>query len=189
MSGSNIMTNRGDQEWHTRHCYGCGKDNPHGLHVEFPFDEETGEVHFTYRPPDFAVGAPGVVHGGVLAAVVDEAQGALCFHVGHFSMTDRLNVKYHKATPMDMELRVEAQVTAVRRRRLYTTATISDREGDLLVSSRAAWYLLPDRVCRRLFLGQMGPAQMDEMLRRLEHNRKRAKLIRQRLRENRDTVS
>ncbi|MCX8000024.1 MAG: PaaI family thioesterase, partial [Leptospiraceae bacterium] len=95
------------QDWHHDNCYGCGSLNDYGLHLNFPFQEETGEVTFQTKVPKQFEGAPGFAHGGILASILDEAQGVLCFHIGHFVMTDSLHIYYKKAVPLetDMEFR------------------------------------------------------------------------------------
>ena len=169
------------QDWHGQHCYGCGPENPHSLHADFNFDELTGEVRFDFQPPSFALGAPGYVHGGVLASIMDEAQGVLCFHVGHVVMTDELHMKYHKATALDKPFRVSAWITAVRKRRMYTHGSVHSLEGELLVSSRAVWYLLPERIIQRMMYAEYH-AEYDRIKAIIEANRRRAKNIRKRLR-------
>ena len=169
------------QDWHHLQCYGCGPDNPVGLHASFPFDEATGEVRFEYTVPAPFVGAPGYVHGGVLAALMDEAQGVLCFHVGHPVMTEKLQTSYHKATELGQPFLVRAWLTAVRKRRLYTRATIHGTDGVLRVSSRASWYSFPERLMRRMF-HDGDEERFQKVIAFLEPNRRRARKIRQRLR-------
>ena len=171
------------QDWQSSVCYGCGPENPHSLKANFLFDEKTGEVRFKHKLQGFEYGAPGYVHGGVLAAILDEGQGALCHHIGHTIMTDKLTIKYHKAVPMDNDFYVRCWLTAVRRRRVYTRATIYNDEDELLVSSSSSWYLLPERVIKRLFPGEMSEDRAQLLKKQIEANRKRAKEIRRRLRK------
>lgn len=171
------------RDWHAPSCFGCGTKNSHGLKAEFPFDEENGEVAFEYNPSEWMEGAPHHVHGGILASLLDEAQGVLCFHIGHTVMTDELQVKYHLATTLYEPFRVRCWLTAVRRRRMYTRATIHSLDGKLLASSRAVWYVLPDRVMRRMFKDRFDPAEETRVKDILEANRKRAKNIRRHLRK------
>ena len=177
-----VQPSRNARDWHRPACYGCGPDNPHGLHADFSFHEATGEVRFEYNPQGFEIGAPGFVHGGVLASVMDEAQGVLCFHVGHVVMTDQLRMKYHRATSLDSPFQVRCWITAVRRRRMYTRGTIMATDGSLLVSSSAVWYLLPERLTRRLFYSVGSENEAARIRGVLEANRKRAREIRKRLR-------
>lgn len=181
-NNSAVQPSQTGQDWHRPACYGCGPENEHGLRANFSFHEPTGEVRFEYVPRGFEIGAPGFVHGGVLAAIMDEAQGVLCFHVGHMVMTDQLHMKYHKATGLSAPFSVRCWITAVRKRRMYTRATIHDQSGVLLVSSSAVWYLLPERVVHRLFYGQGDESESAHIKLVLEANRRRAKEIRKRLR-------
>ncbi len=176
------------QDWHSPQCYGCGPENEHGLGAEFRFHEETGEVRFTYEPRPFQLGAPGFLHGGVTAALLDEAQGVLCFHIGHAIMTEQLDIKYHKAIPLDRPVDIRCWITSVRRRRIYTRATIHNKEGDLYASSRAAWYVLPERMMERMFSLKLNPEWAVRTKGTIEANRKRAREIRRRIREEKQKL-
>jgi len=174
------------QEWHHENCYGCGPQNPYGLHLEFPFDEVHGEVVFHAKIPNQFEGAPGYIHGGVLASILDEAQGVLCFHIGHFVMTDGLYIKYKKACPLNVELEFRAFLTAVRKRRLYTKATvINPLNGEIHVTSQAKWYDMNEKVIRRMF--QNSSLSVDNLFTTLEANKRRGKEIRRRLRNFKNT--
>lgn len=182
-ANGSVFTSR---NWHSDQCYGCGTESPHGLHAEFPFDEATGELRMTYQPLAWQRGAPGKLHGGVLAALLDEAQGMLCHHLGHMVMTDQLELKYHKATALDAPLTIRAWITAARKRRLYTRAELHSG-GELRVHSRGVWYILPDRIFDRMFGAQMTAAERELLFATLESNRKRAQQIRRRLRNSAKT--
>ena len=166
---------------HPQDCFCCGAENDKSLQIDIPFDEDLGEVIYTYQFPEHAAGARGpkrLVHGGAVAALVDEAQGALAQFIGHLILTDQLHMKYHKGTPLYEPVKVRAWVTAVRKRRLYTRATIHDQEDELLVSSSASWYILPERMIKRMAAGAGIPFDLGQ----LEANKQRAKQIRRRRR-------
>ena len=168
-------------DWHTDNCFGCGEKNYAGLKANFSFYEPTGEVRFDYLPKHQLEGAMGYCHGGSLATLLDEGQGVLCFHLGHFVMTDQLYMKYHKAVPIETTIHVRAWITAVRKRRLYTKATLTNDEGDILVSSKASWYIFNERLIRKLFHEYYDEEKLQKLKDVLEANRKRAKQIRIRL--------
>jgi hypothetical protein len=46
-------------------CYGCGMNNPDGLHIQTYWNGEEGICHFTPLPEHTAF--PGYVYGGLLA--------------------------------------------------------------------------------------------------------------------------
>lgn len=168
---------------HHDKCYGCGFENEYGLRLNFPFDEETGEVIFRTKLANQFEGVPGYSHGGVLASILDEAQGILCFHVGHFVMTDSLHIHYKKAVPLETEIEVRAFITSVRNRRLYTKAIISNPQtNDIYTTSRARWYDMNEKVIRRMFQGTS--MEIELLLEILEANKKRGKEIRKRMKQS-----
>ena len=56
----------------SRYCFLCGKENPVGLGMEWKNDLENDRVIAHVRVPDHFNGFPGVVHGGIVAAILDE---------------------------------------------------------------------------------------------------------------------
>lgn len=171
------------RDWHHKNCFGCGPNNQYTLGAEFKFDEETGEVRFDYDLQSWQEGAPGYAHGGILATLLDEAQGVLCFHLGHFVMTEELHTHYQKAAALGKKISIRCWITAVRRRRLYTEATIHSENGDLLVSSKAKWYDLSERTIQRMF--QNSPYELERLKMVIDSNRRRGKEIRKRIRQAR----
>ena len=176
------------QDWHHLNCFGCGPENSKGLHAVFPFDPETGEVVFQFVFQKFSEGAPGYTHGGILASLLDEAQGVTCFHAGHFVMTDQLFVKYDKACPLGQEVICRAWITIAKNKRLYTKATISSPlTGEIYAHSKARWYIMTERIFMRMF--HRSPLQMEKLKIILELNKKRGKELRKKIRSKAITKS
>jgi acyl-coenzyme A thioesterase PaaI-like protein len=167
------------QHLHHDNCLGCGATNSYSFHIPSTFNLENGEVEFIYQLRKEHEGAPGHAHGGALALLLDESQGVLCHHLGHFVMTDGFSIKYHKATPLFRDLKIRAWLTSARSKRLYTKARI-ELNGELLVESKIKWYIIPERLLERRFGGSTGL----RLSTHLEPNRVRAKEIRRRLRNS-----
>ncbi len=182
----NIRPSKVGQDWHHKNCFGCGTENSYSLKADFTFNEENGEVEFTYTIRKAYEGAPGYSHGGVLASLLDEAQGCLCFHIGHVVMTEKLFLNYHKAVPLDMQIQIRAWLTAVRKRRLYTRGMIYKKneknEIEIFTTSSASWYVLPERIQRKMFQN-FNEEMYKKQFKILELNRNRAKEIRLRLKK------
>jgi acyl-coenzyme A thioesterase PaaI-like protein len=89
-------------------CYGCGDDNPIGLGLVFSAEPPGVVSEFRARPEH--CGAPGIVHGGVLATCLDETMAALGFVLDRVHcVTATLELKYRVPVPFDVgPLRVEA---------------------------------------------------------------------------------
>lgn len=86
----------------SRLCFVCGLQNPCGLKLSFYEDAEEGQVRTEFTVPEEYQGYPGVVHGGIVSAILDEVSGrALMIERGDeaFFATLRLTVRYRSPTP------------------------------------------------------------------------------------------
>ena len=91
----------------SRMCFVCGLQNPVGLKMAFYNDPETGRVQADLIVPDEYQGYPGVVHGGIVAAILDEVSGRAVMMGGsdeNLMATLRLTVRYRRPTPTETPL-------------------------------------------------------------------------------------
>jgi uncharacterized protein (TIGR00369 family) len=75
-------------------CYVCGKKNPIGLAVDFKIDAQARSIHAGFTPRDDHQGYEGIVHGGILSALLDEAMAKLAFSLGIPAVTAEMTVKF-----------------------------------------------------------------------------------------------
>jgi acyl-coenzyme A thioesterase PaaI-like protein len=71
-------------------------------------------------------GAPGIVHGGIVGAALDEACGLLATWHRFPTVTARIAVRFRKPVPINHELEAVAEVTGSRGRRIEVTAELRD---------------------------------------------------------------
>jgi uncharacterized protein (TIGR00369 family) len=88
-------------------CFVCGRQNPIGLKLDFYEDHEAGQVRVDLTIPERYQGYPGVVHGGIVAAILDEVAGRAIM-VGtsddNLMATLRLTIRYRRPTPTESPL-------------------------------------------------------------------------------------
>ncbi|MFI9644830.1 PaaI family thioesterase [Streptomyces sp. NPDC052040] len=123
---------------HYAQCFGCGEDQPHGLHLQARAGEGVSlTAEFTVRPAH--QGAPGLAHGGVLATALDETLGSLNWLLRTVAVTGRLETDFVRPVPVGTVLYLEAEVTAVAGRKIYSRATgrIGGPEGPVAVRAEA----------------------------------------------------
>ncbi|WP_030778710.1 PaaI family thioesterase [Streptomyces sp. NRRL S-920] len=123
---------------HYEHCFGCGEGQAHGLHLAARAGEGvTVTAEFTVR--EAHQGAPGLAHGGVLATALDETLGSLNWLLRVIAVTGRLETDFVRPVPLGTVLFLEAEVTAVAGRKIYSTATgrIGGPEGPVAVRADA----------------------------------------------------
>ncbi len=91
----------------SRMCFLCGRQNPVGLKLDFYEDLEGERVWVELVVPDEYQGYPGVVHGGVVAAILDETAGRAVMLGGsdeNLMATLRLTIRYRRPTPTETPL-------------------------------------------------------------------------------------
>ncbi|MFF4757632.1 PaaI family thioesterase [Streptomyces sp. NPDC001292] len=123
---------------HYAECFGCGGEQPHGLHLQARAGEGVGiTAEFTVQPAH--QGAPGLAHGGVLATALDEALGSLNWLLRTIAVTGRLETDYVRPVPVGTTLHLEAEVTAVAGRKIYSRATgrVGGPDGPVAVRAEA----------------------------------------------------
>jgi uncharacterized protein (TIGR00369 family) len=109
-------------------CFVCGKDNPAGLSLRFYADGAV--VRTSWRPADWHCGYAGVVHGGVIAAALDECMAwAATWHTRLMCVTGDLTVRYIAPLPSARELTVSAAVSVGGKRLVHVKGTIADSAG------------------------------------------------------------
>ncbi|MFE9097054.1 PaaI family thioesterase [Streptomyces sp. NPDC007264] len=123
---------------HYRQCFGCGGEQPHGLHLAARAGEGVSlTAEFTVQSAH--QGAPGLAHGGLLATALDETLGSLNWLLRTIAVTGRLETDFVRPVPVDTVLHLEAEVTAVSGRKIYSRATgrIGGPEGPVAVRAQA----------------------------------------------------
>lgn len=114
---------------HSRSCFVCGEANPLGLNLRFETDGRLVRTRFTPRTEHN--GFRNIVHGGVIATVLDEILSWACaVHARRFSFCAELNVRYLSPMPTGGEVVLTAEVVNDRKGRLFEArGTAQDATG------------------------------------------------------------
>ncbi|MBN1504701.1 MAG: PaaI family thioesterase [Candidatus Eisenbacteria bacterium] len=97
---------------HTR-CILCGKRNPRSLRLSFT-PTEKGAVTARLGPHPELQGYDGLLHGGVIAALLDGAMTHCLFHHGVEAVTGDLHVRFVRAVPCDVPVELTARTLSAR---------------------------------------------------------------------------
>ena len=123
------------------HCFVCGLRNPIGLHITFSVSD--GRVTGEFTPSDLHVGFTGIVHGGIVAAVLDDAMAAVGYWQGEPTVTARLSVRYRRPARPGEPLRVEAEELHRRGGMRSGRATLRRADGVVIAEADAVLAALP----------------------------------------------
>jgi uncharacterized protein (TIGR00369 family) len=119
-------------------CYVCGQKNPHGLKMHYFIEGEAVKAEFT--PMEHQLGYPGVVHGGVICAILDEIMGwPLSVKTGRMSVTARLQIRFVRPVTIGQTYTISAYAVDTERRPWKARGEIRDQEGQLYVRANGVY--------------------------------------------------
>ncbi|MHA6763305.1 PaaI family thioesterase [Streptacidiphilus sp. PAMC 29251] len=123
---------------HYEHCFGCGPQQPNGLRLAATAGSGVDVfAEFTVGPAH--QGGPGLAHGGVLVAAMDDALGTLNWLLHTASVTARLETDFARPVPVGATLFIHTWVDAVAGRKIYCQGEgrLEGPDGPLAISARA----------------------------------------------------
>lgn len=128
-------------------CFGCGDENPIGLHLQFSRTADGVRAAFTAVPAH--QGFDAIVHGGIISAVLDEAMAWATTSAGVWTVTAEMSVRFKRPLSVGESTTVTSRVTENRRRVLATSAELTrDRDGAVIASATATFVRVSDAVAR-----------------------------------------
>ncbi len=121
-------------------CFVCGRENPYGLHLNF-YDTAPGETTAEIIIPERFQGYPGIVHGGILAAMLDEVTGRVFMQDNHdrFLVTAKLELRYRKPARIGVPLTIQSHAVRDTGRVAQATGQVCDHDGTVLVEAEATY--------------------------------------------------
>ena len=123
------------------------------------YETAPGQVETWVTIPEHYQGYPGIVHGGIVAAVLDETAGRVHMGTGdtpRFMFTARLEVRYRKNVPTGQPIRVVGQAGPSKRRSAAASSSIYDQEGSLLAEADAVLVDVPQDAIAGVDLEALG---------------------------------
>jgi acyl-coenzyme A thioesterase PaaI-like protein len=126
---------------HDPHCWGCG-DNPSGIALPLPEKEGLSAYRATFSFRSEHQAAPGLVHGGLVGAALDEACGLLATWYRFPSVTARFAIRFLKPVHINTALQISAELREDRGRRLEIHGELTDRH-ELLADADGSFVHVP----------------------------------------------
>ncbi len=124
-------------------CFVCGRDNPVGLHMHFR--SEAGRVYAEYIPHEEHQGYPGVMHGGLVTAILDEVIGRTAILNDFWCMTAKLEVRFNCPVPIGAQLEITGQIERQTHRVLMGHGEIRQAGEDKVLAEAHGMYIrIPD---------------------------------------------
>ena len=118
-------------------CFVCGENNPGGLHLNFEIDREKQTLKTTFTASTTFQGWDGIVHGGIISTLLDEAMSKLSFELGHNAVMASLEVRFKKPAPILESLHVYGEITEVSKRLVKAKARVVKQDGTILAEGKS----------------------------------------------------
>lgn len=132
-------------------CFVCEPTNAAGLQIPFVHDTDRDVVTAEFELSRAFSGAPTLVHGGVILALLDEAMAWACIAVGNqWAVTAKTTTRFDRAVYVDKAYRVEAEVTGRDDTTMTCRAAVLDRHDQVRADATASFTLLGEAQAVRL---------------------------------------
>jgi len=139
------------------HCFGCGPANPQGLHLVFTTDTThpeaitaTAHINLTRMHE----GPPGHIHGGIVAALLDEAMSKLNRPLNVLAMTRHMEIDYLRPAPLHQPLVLVSRHLRREGRKLFHQAEIQHPDGTILARAHGLFIVVDEKLLARAGLTQ-----------------------------------
>lgn len=103
-------------------CFACGMDNPDGLRLEWKVDGLTTTTEYT--PERKYQGWKGILHGGIIATLLDEAMTRLAWITYGGALTAEMTVRFVAPARIGEVLIIRGEIVGVRRKIIDMKASI-----------------------------------------------------------------
>lgn len=122
-------------------CFGCGRENPIGLALRFSCED--GLASASFLPRDEHQGYPGMLHGGLICTLLDEAMAYAVHAIGCEGHTARLEVRFRAPVPLHRPLTVEARAGRRKGRMVEVSARLLGADGEELATATGRYITSP----------------------------------------------
>jgi len=115
-------------------CFVCGEKNSGGLRLCFEIDPERKTLKTTFVASPTYQGWDGIVHGGIISTLLDEAMAKLVYELGYQAVTASLEVRFKNPAPILEPLFVYGEIMEVSKRLIRAKAHIAKENGTVLAT-------------------------------------------------------
>ena len=116
-------------------CYGCGQKNPIGLKLEFRWDGKGARAQFTPRKEH--QGWPGILHGGIMANIIDEAASWALYFEGLYVVTAKMEILYRHPATVNDTLSIESDVILKKKKTFQALTRITTKDGTVIAEGKS----------------------------------------------------
>lgn len=123
-------------------CYFCGTENRHGFGIRYAVDGKTGAVGGTFVPDEYLCGYPGILHGGLQGALLDDVMYWAVAHAQQTSsVTLELRTRFVKTASLGGRFLLRATCRSAEGRKAWAAGTLQSPDGDTVAEAEGLYLL------------------------------------------------
>jgi uncharacterized protein (TIGR00369 family) len=107
--------------------------------LSFEIDKEKQTLKTTFVASPTYQGWDGIVHGGILSTLLDEAMANLVYELGYHAVTASIEIRFKKPAPILEPLLVYGELTEVSKRLIRAKAHIAQEDGTILATGTSTF--------------------------------------------------
>lgn len=136
--------------WDRVKCFGCNQKHPFGLKTKF-YETLQGGIATEWHSSEDYEGFPGMVHGGILMALVDEVMGHAVFQeCGHLAVSLKLETEFIKAIKSGEKIVGWGKVTKQVSRLSYVEGYLFRADGKVAISATGLYYFPTEKQFKKM---------------------------------------
>ena len=143
-------------------CFGCGKNNPIGLKLDFKREGKTARAEFT--PTEFYQGWAEIVHGGIICSLLDEAMAYAAMFEGMHCITAKMETRIKRPARVGELLIITSSVTKRSRKLIETKASITLKNGTPVAEGKSSQFVVKSEPEKRQAKGGHEKPKMERSL-------------------------
>jgi uncharacterized protein (TIGR00369 family) len=140
----------------SKKCFVCGEENFSGLQMTF-IELDDGTVQAKYTVKEVYQGWPGITHGGIVAAILDEVMAKLVVRNGtdnRYMVTAKLEIKYRKPVPIGEEIVVSARKIVDKGKIVKASALLRNINQEILAEAESTFIQVNETLLNKLTQSQ-----------------------------------
>ena len=142
------------------HCFACGTLNANGIQLDLHVERSRSWVELALEPR--FQGWDGIIHGGIVATILDEVMAWALVGEDSWGLTARLAVDFKKPVLVDQRIRAEGWITRSRRRLVDTEARLTDAASGDVLATGIGVYMAADEERKRELRSRYGWRRLDD---------------------------
>ena len=133
-------------------CFVCGPRNPWGLKLHF--EREGLRVKSSFRAREAYQGFPGLLHGGIITALLDEVMSRVSLILeNRWTMTVKMETQFRKPVHIGSQVTMFGEIDEANKRMPRVKGKLLLADGSVAATARGSFVYVPSTQLSQLASG------------------------------------